>query len=207
MFASIGSAAGSALPVFQDEPACAQYCPKLTFQQRIIGFGACFGIGWLMSFMGTLTLIGGPSTTNIRTFIILYIFGNVIALCATGFLLGPRTQCQKMFHPTRRYSTIFYLVMLIIVFAVAVAKQHIALVLVLLFIEVLAALWYSISYIPFARKIVIGILRRSPCGPLFDAVDQAKGSIANATSSGNNSTNNSGFMSKRGFTLLNDDQY
>jgi hypothetical protein len=97
--------------------------------------------------------------------------------------------------------------MLIIVFAVAVAKQHIALVLVLLFIEVLAALWYSISYIPFARKIVIGILRRSPCGPLFDAVDQAKGSIANATSSGNNSTNNSGFMSKRGFTLLNDDQY
>lgn len=27
--------------------------------------------------MGTLTLIGGPSAKNIRTFIILYIFGNV----------------------------------------------------------------------------------------------------------------------------------
>jgi hypothetical protein len=96
--------------------------------------------------------------------------------------------------------------MLIIVFSVAVAKQHIALVLVLLFIEILAALWYSISYIPFARKIVISILRRSPCGPCFDAFDQAKGSIQNATGGGNNN-NSGGFMNKRGFTLLNDDQY
>lgn len=35
MFSSIGNAAGGVLPVFQEEPACAQYCPKLTFQQVI----------------------------------------------------------------------------------------------------------------------------------------------------------------------------
>lgn len=45
----------------------------------------------------------------------------VAALCATGFLLGPRSQCRQMFHPTRRYTTSFYLIMMIIVFAVAVA--------------------------------------------------------------------------------------
>lgn len=34
---------------------------------------------------------------------------------------GPKTQCNKMWHSKRRYTTAFYLVMLIIVFAVAVA--------------------------------------------------------------------------------------
>ena len=68
-----------------------------------------------------MTLIGGWSDENIRTFISLYVIGNIIALAATGFLLGPKTQCRKMWHPTRRYSTAFYLVMLVIVFALAVA--------------------------------------------------------------------------------------
>lgn len=98
--------------------------------------------------------------------------------------------------------------MLIIVFSVAVAKQHIAIVLLLLFIEILAALWYSISYIPFARKIVISVLRRSPCGPCIEAFDKAKAGIANATAGGkSDNSGGGGFMSKRGFTLLNDDQY
>jgi hypothetical protein len=72
---------------------------------------------------GTLTLFGGLTDANVRTFVILYVIGNVIALCATGFLLGPKSQCMKMWDPTRRYSTAFYLVMLIIVLAVAVAVR------------------------------------------------------------------------------------
>ena len=42
---------------------------------------------------GTLVLIGGPSPKNITTFAILYVVGNIIALCATGFLLG-----KTIFH-------------------------------------------------------------------------------------------------------------
>jgi hypothetical protein len=59
--------------------------------------------------------------------------------------------------------------MLIIVFAVAVAKQNVALVLVLLFIQVLAGLWYTASYIPFARKMIIAFFRNTLCKPCFDA--------------------------------------
>ena len=97
----------------------------------------CAGFGYLLSFIvscisnkmidrsydtqGTLTLIGGPTDKNIRTFVILYVIGNIIALCATGFLLGPKSQCIKMWHPTRRFSTAFYLIMLIVVLAVAVS--------------------------------------------------------------------------------------
>jgi len=109
--------------VFPEEPACAKCMPNMTYKQRLYGFGACFALGWLLSFMGTMTLIGGPTSQNITAFVALYVVGNVVALCATGFLLGPRRQCAKMWHPTRRYSTAFFLVMLIIVFAVAVAVR------------------------------------------------------------------------------------
>eukprot|EP01039_Chlorochromonas_danica_P008928 gene8928-9849_t len=159
---------------FAEEPACAKYCPNLTFKQRIIGFACCSGLGWMLSLMGVIVLFGGTSSNNVNTFIALYVVGNVVALCGTGFLLGPRSQCRQMFHPTRRWTTCFYLSMLIIVFSVAVTKQNVGLVLFLLFIEILAALWYTISFIPFARKMFIAFLRRSPCGPLIQAVDDAK---------------------------------
>eukprot|EP01036_Dinobryon_divergens_P025914 gene25914-34508_t len=163
------------LPMFSEEPACAKYCPNLTFQQRLMGFAGCAGMGWVLSLMGTFTLIGGHSEKNIITFVILYIIGNVIALCATGFLLGPKSQCRQMFHVTRRYTTTFYLIMLIVVFSVAVAKQHIGIVLTLLFIEILAAIWYSISYIPFARKAVIAFAKRTICKPCYDVYAESGG--------------------------------
>mmetsp|Transcript_28374 Transcript_28374/g.28672 ORF Transcript_28374/g.28672 Transcript_28374/m.28672 type:complete len:265 (+) Transcript_28374:117-911(+) len=163
------------IPGFQEEPACAKCCPNLTFKQRLIGFFACAVCGYLLSFIGTLTLIGGPTPTNIRTFAVLYVFGNVVALAATGFLLGPRSQCTKMWHPTRRYSAAFYLIMLIIVFSVAVAKQNVGLVIVLLIIQILAALWYSISYIPFGRKAVKACLKRTICKPCWDVYEENKG--------------------------------
>ena len=79
-----------------------------------------------MSFIGTLTLIGGFSEKNVATFAVLYVTGNIIALCATGFLIGPKKQCVNMWKPTRRFTTAFYLIMLIVVFSVAVAKFDLA---------------------------------------------------------------------------------
>lgn len=58
---------------------------------------------------------------GIRNFAALYVVGNIIALCSTGFLVGPKNQCKKMFDKTRRFSTIAYIVMLITVFACAIA--------------------------------------------------------------------------------------
>lgn len=61
-----------------------------------------------------------PSDSAVRTFAILYVLGNIITLCATGFLLTPKSQWSKMWDPTRRYTTAFYLTMLVVVFAVAI---------------------------------------------------------------------------------------
>jgi hypothetical protein len=77
--------------------------------------------------------------------------------------------------------------MLIVVFIVAVLKQNVFLVLFLLFIEVLAAIWYSISYIPFGRKIALQFLRQigicMPCFFVYDSVQDARKDKSKTTTS------------------------
>jgi hypothetical protein len=160
------------VPGFNEPSAFEKCCPKLTFKQRLIGFCSCAGFGYLLSLIGTLTLIGGATPENLRTFAILYVMGNIIALVATGFLLGPAAQCTKMWAETRRYSTAFYLIMLIVVFSVALTKQHIALIFFCLFIQILAGAWYALSYVPFGRKIVIGGCKRTVCKPCVEAMGE-----------------------------------
>lgn len=156
---------------FEDEPACAQCCPNMTYRQRIMGFAACSGLGWIMSTIGSCVLFGGFTEKNITTFILLYVFGNFLSLGGTLFLCGPKKQCTKMWDKTRRWSTAFYLSMLIIVFCVAITQQHIAVIIVMLFIEILSGIWYSASYIPFGRNVILSCLRGTICGPCFRAYD------------------------------------
>lgn len=122
-------------------------------------------------------MFGGVNDKNITTFAILYVCGNVIALCATGFLIGPKSQCTKMWLPTRRYSSAFFLVMLIVVFAVALAKQNVWLILSLLAVEVAAGVWYGLSYVPFGRKILCSFFRSLgifyPCFYVHDQVEES----------------------------------
>ncbi|GMH56170.1 hypothetical protein TrLO_g7702 [Triparma laevis f. longispina] len=135
------------------EDQLCSFCPKLTYTQRITGFCCCWAGGYLLSFCSTLSLTDG-SEQGMRNFTALYVLGNVIALCSTGFLLGPRRQCKKMFHPTRRVACIIYLVLLIAVFACALSGVPFGIVLVLFLIQLCAATWYAISYIPYGRQMV-----------------------------------------------------
>lgn len=54
-------------------------------------------------------------------------------------------------------------------------KQNVGIVVLLLVIEVMAAFWYGLSYIPFGRKAVIAFLRRTICKPCFTVYDSVKG--------------------------------
>ena len=45
---------------------------------RLYGFAGCFALGWLFSMIGCLMLFGGTSASNIRMFIVFFVFGNVI---------------------------------------------------------------------------------------------------------------------------------
>jgi hypothetical protein len=90
-----------------------------------------------------------------------------------------------MWLPTRRFSTAFYLFMIIIVFVVALLKQSVFLVLFLLVVEIIAGTWYSISYIPFGRKIVCSFFRSlGVCYPCFYVHDSVRDACAKQNNSG-----------------------
>jgi hypothetical protein len=83
----IGASAASVIPTFNEEPACAKCCPKLSYQQRLYGFIGCASLGYLLSFIGTMTLVGGVSPSTIKTFAVLYVLGNVSLNLPCGALL------------------------------------------------------------------------------------------------------------------------
>jgi len=63
-----------------------------------------------------------------------------------------------MFAETRRVATAVYLTLIVVTLSVGVAYEgdgKLALVLICVFAQFLALCWYTLSYIPFARTMVL----------------------------------------------------
>ncbi|OQS00636.1 hypothetical protein ACHHYP_03246 [Achlya hypogyna] len=134
-----------------EEASCG--CQKLTKKQRMYGFGTCFVLGYIISFVSTFALISG--SRDGAKFGILYSLGNVIALCGSGFLVGPAQQIKLMMKPVRRIAAALYVLMIVLVLVVAILAPHLGLlILLLVIIQFCAAVWYSASYIPYGRKMI-----------------------------------------------------
>ncbi len=73
---------------------------------------------------------------------------------STTFLVGPRKQVKYMFDKTRVVATLIYLVCLGATLWAGLTKQHIVLVIVLLLLQFCALVWYTASYIPYARQAI-----------------------------------------------------
>lgn len=86
----------------------AEYCPQLTFQQRLIGFAVSFSIGYMIAFFSFrffIHLVEG----NPIPFALNYTFGHILQLLASTFLCGPKRQFKNMFDDKRRVTSIVYL--------------------------------------------------------------------------------------------------
>lgn len=89
--------------------------------------------------------------------------GNILALCGSCFVSGPSNQLKKMFHETRKWSTIAYLISLVLTLVVAFAPfkgPKWIILIILLLVQYCAITWYCLSYIPFAREAVSGMCWR-----------------------------------------------
>ena len=135
------------------------------------------GIGYLLSIMGSLVLLGGYSDANVRTFAELYVAGTATALCATALFVGPQRMCRKMVEKTRRIGTALWFLLVIGIFVAAMLHAPIYVIFVLLFFETLAGIWLAASYIPFGRKMIIGFCQGSlfspcpaVCTPMYNIV-------------------------------------
>jgi len=129
----------------------------LTRQQRLYGFIGCLAIGFLLSFLGTLLLLLG----GLVTFAVLYGIGTIISLIGTGFLIGFGSQVKQMFKPVRVVATLILVVSIGLIFVGAFVIGNGILCIVFVIIEFLAYTWYCLSYIPYARSAVKGMVGMS----------------------------------------------
>ncbi|KAF8310177.1 SFT2-domain-containing protein [Clavulina sp. PMI_390] len=126
----------------------------LTRTQRLYGFVGCLCIGFILSILGSVMLFIG----SLWSFAFLFTIGIIVSLAGTGFLIGFAKQLKMMFAPVRVVATILFLGSIGLVFVGAFVLNNDLLCLIFVIIEYLAYTWYSLSYIPYARTAVKGML-------------------------------------------------
>ncbi|EPQ32115.1 uncharacterized protein PFL1_00312 [Pseudozyma flocculosa PF-1] len=122
----------------------------LTRQQRMIGFGACLGIGFVMSILGSVFLFTG----SLVSFAILYSVGVVVSLTGTGFLLGFMKQFRQMFAKVRIAFTLAMIAAFIMVWVSAFAIGSAIVSLIFVVVLYVAFTLYSLSYIPYCIDLL-----------------------------------------------------
>lgn len=148
---------------------CGIQCPncKLTFQERLAGWLFFFLLGFLLSIGSTFRLIqllrGNPAP-----FARIYSLGNITSLCSTGFFVGPIQQFQSMLHKKRRISAIVYLLFIVLTITFCYvphlkAGERVPAIVICITIQFLALCWYTLSFIPYGRRICKSICRSLCC--------------------------------------------
>ncbi|KAI9092566.1 hypothetical protein K1719_027694 [Acacia pycnantha] len=120
----------------------------LSTKQRLHGFVICFVAGL------TCTLLSMIVFLNPIKFGITFTLGNLLSLGSTAFLIGPKRQLTMMLDPVRIYATAIFLASIIIALLCALYAHNKLLTLLAIILEFGALIWYSLSYIPFARSMV-----------------------------------------------------
>eukprot|EP00736_Rhodelphis_marinus_P010886 Rmarinus@m.14042 len=127
----------------------------LSKMQRIKGFVICMAVGFGLSFLASLMLFSG----SIAAFAIIYTLGNIVSLFSSMFLSGPWKHVKAMFERTRLTATCIYLAMMGITLFLGIAQPvdagaGVLLILIACAIQYLALAWYTLSFIPYARKFI-----------------------------------------------------
>ena len=91
---------------------------------------------------------------NITGFAVLYTMGNCVSLAGSSFLLGPKRQFRNMTRARRRVATGIYFSMMLLTLALAFAGADSLLILICVFCQWCALVWYIASYIPFGQKLI-----------------------------------------------------
>ncbi|KAL9334663.1 hypothetical protein Peur_071844 [Populus x canadensis] len=91
---------------------------------------------------------------------LLFTFGNVLAVGSTAFLIEPGRQLGMIFDPARIYATAIYIGCVVLALICALLIHIKILTVFAIIFEICALIWYSLSYIPFARRMVSNLMIR-----------------------------------------------
>ncbi|RIA79905.1 Got1/Sft2-like family-domain-containing protein [Glomus cerebriforme] len=118
----------------------------LTRWQRLIGFGVCMLAGvlcFLISFL-TLPLL----VLKLRKFVVTYTMGSVLILTSFALLHGPLAHIKHILSRERLPFTVAYLGSMIATLYFAIGLRNTLLTLLFSIIQVIALIWYTVSYLP-----------------------------------------------------------
>ncbi|KAL1319131.1 hypothetical protein HN51_071437 [Arachis hypogaea] len=124
----------------------------LSTKQRLYGFAICFSAGLTFTLLSMLVFLKPIK------FAVAFTLGNLLSLGSTAFLIGPKRQFTMMLDPVRIYATAIYIASMIIALFCALYVHNKLLTLLAIILEFGALIWYSLSYIPFARSMVSKIM-------------------------------------------------
>ncbi|SCV67158.1 BQ2448_5804 [Microbotryum intermedium] len=143
-----GSEAGQATSqIVQTDDSAFKFL-DLTRTQRLYGFGFCLVAGCALAVVGSILFTLG----QVSLFATFYVLGVIISLVGTGFLVGFQKQFKMMMDPVRIWaagSPSFSSHQLVFAFAIKID----ILVVVFAICTFLAYIWYTLSYIPYARAL------------------------------------------------------
>lgn len=133
----------------------------LTTQQRFIGMGVAVLMTCVCWTLGSFSLLA----FRISSFIFMFTLGNISALAATCFLVGPKKQLENMSQGDRRASAIaFVLAMVGTLVASLMFNSYFStlfIVLPCMLVQVAALIWYCLTYIPGGQNILMGLIGRT----------------------------------------------
>eukprot|EP00397_Hematodinium_sp_SG-2012_P047539 GEMP01054118.1.p1 GENE.GEMP01054118.1~~GEMP01054118.1.p1 ORF type:complete len:181 (+),score=17.47 GEMP01054118.1:242-784(+) len=141
----------------EEDPLVDSLCPDLSYKQRLYGWGACFLLGCFISLLSF-----GQFFHHLAKFALLYTFGNLVGLCSSFFLSGPRAQLRAMKDPKRiGVTSLFLLSMALTLWSAHWIRQDRnsyralkrLLVLILVLTQWCCLTWYCLSYIPYGRRM------------------------------------------------------
>ncbi|XP_048127739.1 vesicle transport protein SFT2B isoform X2 [Rhodamnia argentea] len=93
-------------------------------------------------------------------FAVVFTCGNLLSVGSTAFLIGAAQQMRMMFDSTRVFATSIYLGCVILALICALWIHNKVLTIIAIICEICALIWYSLSYIPFARRMVSDLMVR-----------------------------------------------
>ncbi|CAN6569608.1 unnamed protein product [Malus baccata var. baccata] len=125
---------------------------NLSATQRLYAFAACFLAGMLCMFL-SMIVFAKPIK-----FAVLFTFGNLLAVGSTAFLFGPARQLRMMFDTVRVFATAIYLGCVVLALLCALLIRSKILTIIAIICEICALI--CLSYIPFARRMVSGLMIR-----------------------------------------------
>ena len=167
MFASLfGKREEDKTEIEKLEDECCEMCPKLTYSQRVIGYMLCLGVAFCLS-IGSWTrliaLVHGQPTG----FVLFYTLSNIIGICGSMFLSTPAGQCRKMWDKERwPASTIYLLSIFFTLFVCFYAgipdNARVGIIVLMLFIQWCAMIYFVISFIPFAKDYCCLVCTEGP---------------------------------------------